>query len=520
MGGVLYLNPEKFALEGNTNADIRSTYFSNTLGTATNFGIQTSGKNLKFLARGAYSNHSDYKTGADYRVTNTRFNEKDFKTGLQYKADGFRSTVRYNYNRSNIGIPEEIGEQTKSKDLELPFQEIDNHILSSENVVFLKNSSFDIKAGYLFNDRREFEDDNNEAALRLKLNTLNYDIKYNLPKTGKIETIVGVQGMFQKNENFGEEILIPDAKTVDFGILATSHYHLEKIDFQGGIRYDSRSIKSEEAFEIGDVEYIAPIDKTFNSFTAALGAKYDFSEQLTARLNFASGFRAPNLAELTSNGVHEGTNRYEIGNNSLDNEQNFQTDLALEYGNQHIEIFANGFYNSVNNYIFLTPNGDVIEDNNVFNYVQNDAKLYGGEFGIHLHPHPLDWLHLESSFESVTGKQNNERYLPFIPANKFKNTFRVEFKPSNLLKESFAFVTLESTLDQENPSTFETRTGGYSLLNAGLGSNFTLPKMNFYLGLTGTNITNKSYVNHLSRLKTDGIFNTGRNINLNIKFSI
>jgi hypothetical protein len=30
------------------------------------------------------------------------------------------------------------------------------------------------------------------------------------------------------------------------------------------------------------------------------------------RLNVASGFRAPNLAELTSNGVHEGTNRYEV----------------------------------------------------------------------------------------------------------------------------------------------------------------------------------------------------------------
>jgi iron complex outermembrane receptor protein len=36
-------------------------------------------------------------------------------------------------------------------------------------------------------------------------------------------------------------------------------------------------------------------------------------DDLIVRLNLASGFRAPNLAELTSNGVHEGTNRYEIG---------------------------------------------------------------------------------------------------------------------------------------------------------------------------------------------------------------
>jgi iron complex outermembrane receptor protein len=52
----------------------------------------------------------------------------------------------------------------------------------------------------------------------------------------------------------------------------------------------------------------------------------------------ASGFRAPNLAELTSNGVHEGTNRYEVGNSDLETEQNVQTDLNLEYKTDHVEF--------------------------------------------------------------------------------------------------------------------------------------------------------------------------------------
>jgi iron complex outermembrane receptor protein len=47
---------------------------------------------------------------------------------------------------------------------------------------------------------------------------------------------------------------------------------------------------------------------------------------LIVRLNLASGFRAPNLAELTSNGVHEGTNR-EIGNSDL--KQNKTYNLTL-----------------------------------------------------------------------------------------------------------------------------------------------------------------------------------------------
>ena len=98
---------------------------------------------------------------------------------------------------------------------------------------------------------------------------------------------------------------------------------------------------------------------------------------------------------------------FEIGNADLNNEQNVQVDLALEYKNEHLEIFANGFYNNIKDYIYLSPNGNTIDGAPVFNYLQENASLYGGEVGFHLHPHPLDWLHFESSFETVTGKQGN-----------------------------------------------------------------------------------------------------------------
>ncbi|MBK5212435.1 MAG: TonB-dependent receptor [Flavobacteriaceae bacterium] len=520
LGGVLYLNPEKFAISGETHGDLSSTYFSNTLGTSTNLGVKTSGEKLKFLARGSYPTFSDYETGANYRVTNSRFNEKDLKTGVQYLGTKFKSTIRYNYNRSNIGIAEEIGEQTRSKDLVLPFQEIDNHILSFDNTAFFNKSSLDVKAGYLFNDRREFENDPTTAALRLKLNTFNYDVKYNLPEFGKLETIIGLQGMFQNNKNEGEEILIPDANTTDVGLLATSHYHMEKVDFQAGIRFDSRKIESEAARNPSDADFIPALNKTFTSFTAALGAKMDFVEYLSVRVNLASGFRAPNLAELTSNGIHEGTNRYERGNQNLTNEQNFQADVSLEYRNKHIEFFANGFYNAVNNYIFISPTDEMIDDTPVYDYLQNNASLYGGEFGFHLHPHPLDWLHFESSFETVTGKLSSTEYLPLIPANSLRNTFRIEMKDGITRKSSSAFVTLENTFNQKTVSNFETRTGGYSLLSAGIESSFQLQKVLLKIGLNGTNITDKEYISHLSRFKPVGILNIGRSLNVNLKVEI
>jgi len=244
------------------------------------------------------------------------------------------------------------------------------------------------------------------------------------------------------------------------------------------------------------------------------------ADDFTLRLNVASGFRAPNLAELTSNGVHEGSNRYEIGNADLKNEQNLQTDLNLEYKSSHFEIFANGFYNHINNYIFISPNGNVIDGNNVYDYVQANAKLYGGEAGIHFHPHPIDWLHFTSSFETVIGKKDNGDNLPLIPANKWNNTFRGEFELKNWWKEGFATLNIESTFAQNNHSEFETRTNDYTLINLGLGGKITIHKSVFQLNLNANNVFNKTYVSHLSRLKSDGIPNVGRNIVLGVTFVI
>lgn len=526
LGGVLYLNPEKFTKPGSFEADLLSTYSSNTLGSSTNFGIKTSSNTLKFLARGAYSSHSDYEAGDRLRVTNTRFNEADLKTGVRYQSSRYKSTVRYNYNRSNIGIPEEIGVQDTVKELMSPYQEIDNHILSLENDIFFKNSSIHIKGGYLFNDRKEFEEEEEgssgpiEPELRLKLNTWNYDVKYNLPQIGKFETIAGFQGMFQKNKNFGEEQLIPDAEVKDFGVFATTHYHLNKVDVQAGLRLDSRSLDSESSGMITDDDYVSPIQKSFTSFNAALGAKVDLHANVKVRLNLASGFRAPNLSELTSNGIHEGTNRYEIGNPFLTNEQNFQTDFSFEFSNKHFELFANGYYNLISDYIYISPTGEIIGSTDVYEYLQEDASLYGGEIGFHLHPHPIHWLHFESNFESVTGKIDNGGHLPLIPANSLQNTIRIEFENNGLLKDPNVFVRLKTTFSQNNIYEFETSSSGYNILSVGGSTSLTFNKFVLDFKVNVTNLTNETYISHLSRLKTEEIPNMGRNINLSLGIKI
>ncbi len=517
LGGVLYLNPEKYTESDSTSIDASYNYFSNTVGSEANLGLKTSGEKWRYLVRGNYAVHSDYETGDGIRVTNSRFEEKDLKAGIGFQDTKYKGDFRYNYNNTNIGIPGEIGEQTTSKDIISPYQKLDNHIVSLSNKIFLPKSSIDLKVGYLFNNRKEFEEESPDPALEMHLETLNYDLKYNAPVWGNFETIFGVQGLFQTNENFGEELLIPDASIRDFGVLGTTHYHLEKIDIQGGLRFDTRSITTQENGTVGEPGYFQAIDRDFTSYNGSLGIKFDLFKNLITRINAASGFRAPNLAELSSNGVHEGTNRFEIGNANLENEQNIQLDLSLEYRNEHFELFGNAFYNKINQYIFIAPTNEFIDDSSVFVYTQDDAKLYGGEAGFHLHPHPIDWLHLETSLALVIGERDNGESLPFIPATSFTNTLRTEFDSFKWFSNNYSFITVKSTGEQNKISDFETSTSGYTLVSAGFGGTVMIEKVPLEIRVSGNNLFDKNYVSHLSRLKTDGIANMGRNISVGIQ---
>ena len=533
LGGVIYINPEKFASANSSIATVNQRFFSNTMGSNSSLAYKYSSDQWKFLARGTANFHSDYKIPTGEKITNTRFEEQDLKFGLGYNSTNYSSEIRYNYNRALLGITEGIGAQSNATTPEEPFQKIDNHILSMHNHFFFGNSKLDVDLGYIFNDRNEFEEDHaaggaahmgeEEPALRMKLKTFSYNAKYHLPKfSDKMDVIFGLQGMHQTNTNFGEELLIPNAKINDIGMFGTLNYGWDTSSLQAGIRFDNRSLVTEyhEVAHGTEIHIFDALDKDFNSFTASIGYKFVPFKDITVRINAASGFRAPNLAELTSNGVHHGTNRFELGNANLSTEKNLQTDLALEYQTEHVELFVNAFHNTLNDYIYLSPTGAIEDGAPVFQYTQNNARLYGGEIGFHLHPHPADWLHLQSSFEMVIGKQSNGEYLPLIPANILKNTLRTEFTIDNWLKNGYATLSLNSTFSQKNVSQFETNTGSYNLVDIGLGGDVHLKQLKFNASLTVTNLLNSSYINHLSRLKSDGLLNAGRNIVIGVNFNM
>jgi iron complex outermembrane receptor protein len=334
----------------------------------------------------------------------------------------------------------------------------------------------------------------------------------------------------------------------DIGGFIFSKKEINKFTLSGGLRFDSRSLSSKEFEETGTVKFPG-FKRNYFNISGSAGFSYEISGEVVVKLNVAKGFRAPSIPELASNGAHEGTNRFEYGEQDLRSETSFQLDGGIEVNTEHLSLTGNLFYNSINNFIYYrklqaSGGGDSIildgtQEFAAFRFDQHNAKLLGGEFIMDIHPHPLDWLHIENAFSYVRGMLNQEtdgsKNLPFIPAAKLRSEIRADFKQvAKTFRNAYLKIEVDNTFSQNKPFTgfnTETKSPGYSLLNAGFGGDLIRKGITiFSIFIAGNNLTDVAYQSHLSRLKylalnastgRTGVYNMGRNfsIKLNIPLS-
>ncbi len=519
LGGVLYFVDERYADQNMVQGFVQTKFHSNTLGSISNMEFKIHKRKLKFNLFSSYSSHADYQIANFERVFNTRFDEKNIKSSIGFNTKNWISNIRYSYLENNYGIVEEAAfTNSIQRSFQLPFQTINNHNFSIENIIFTGNSKLNLTLGYTNNYRKEFEDDNNEQALGLKLNTFTYNLKwYSQTFKDRFDFIVGSQGMAQDNKNNGEEILIPDAKTTDFGAFVIGNLKFDKFQFQSGIRADYREIDTRQMLT-EEGSYPA-LKNSYTGLTFSGGTIYKI-KKIKLRTNISSGFRAPQSTELLSDGVHHGTNRYIKGDPNLTNENAIQVDFSFDYQYEHFSFSINPFYNSIQNYIFLSPTDIFIDNSPVFEYVQTNAFLYGGEMGLHYHPHKIHWLHLESNLSTVIAEDRNGNPLPLIPQTNIKSTIRGEFTHKGKVRLKNVFVQHIYNFRQDRTGLFETTTNPYTLINLGL--NFEIQTKNNPIEINAgvKNMLNNKYIDHLSRFKTLEIPNQGINFYIGIKIKL
>ena len=532
---------------------------------------------------------TNYKNKYDGRVYGTAFNENDISgyiglnkkwgysnlnfslfNDLQEIPDGSRDSLTRKFTKQVTEddsfrpiVPES---ELDSYKITVLHQHIEHYRIYSSNNFIIGNSKLGLLLGYQENIRKEFSHPQSPdiPGLDLDLKSYTYDLKFTTPESKGWETTIGINGMYQLNTNKGTEFIIPDYNQFDIGPFILTTKTIGNIDLSAGVRYDTRIFKNDPMYtrvnpQTGfDMQVSLPdtamadhpfygFKHTFSGISASFGATYKITNRLMVKSNIARGFRAPNVSEISANGVHPGTLIYQIGNTGFKPEFSLQEDLGISYRGDHISGDLDLFNNNISNYIFndklsnhLGQDSVIVKGNQTFKFEQSTARLFGWEASLDIHPY--DWLHFENSI-SVTYALNiggngihvtdSTRYLPLIPPLHTNTELRANIKRKSRLISSLYFKLGMEYYAKQNrvysANNTETPTPGYVLFSGGAGADFTNKSGKVFLSVNilGNNIADAAYQSHLSRLKyfeeypnnpsgRSGIYNMGRNISIKI----
>jgi iron complex outermembrane receptor protein len=527
MAGVLILHGNPILPEGEMKANVSTEYQTNNglIDYSLNFAGNQNGFvwDARFTDRYAHA----YKNKYDGYVPGSQFKERAGRLmfGLN-KSWGHSHLTGSIFHQTPSIVEGERDEVTgelecttdnvKTYSKALPFQQIRHYKAVWDNSLNLPKGWLKAIFGYQQNQRQEFEEDADEYELFFKLHTFTYDLRYLTEEMNGWKMAGGINGMWQQSLNLGEESLIPEYKLFDIGGYATVSKSLGHLTFNGGLRYDNRHLDFHS--------------RNFGGLTGSIGTVWNANEHLNLRLNLARGFRAPNMSELGSDGIHEGTLRYEMGNPDLKAEYSWQADLGLDFTSQYFSAQLALFANRIENYIFAKRIDKVIEDGfRTYEYTQGDARLLGFEAGFDFHP--IHKIHFQNTFSYVDAQQmdadNDAKYLPMTPAPRWTSELKYEITHHGhaTLNNAYVSLGLECNLAQNHyykVDDTETATPSYTLLSLSAGTDLNIHhKKVAELYVTADNLLNRAYQNHLSRLKycdvnnatgRQGVYNMGRNV--------
>jgi iron complex outermembrane recepter protein len=584
LGGVVTALSARPVEEGKVQGRVLSTYQTNNnmLGAS----VQIAGNQKGFVWQTVVSTRSagNYQNQADGRVFGSNYADRlnvSGYVGLNKKwgysrlyflrtdqrfniINGTRDPLTGRFTTTRL-LPDGTETDRPVTDDELrsrtflPYnsQHLINGKISLNNLFQLKNGgSITLNISHARNIRDEFADILRpwQAQLGLRLYTNYYDVRYNLPTRHNWEITLGSNGMAQTLDNQGFQALYPNYDLFDAGGFVFAKKNIGVLKISGGVRYDSRSLSigrlyadADGNFQVRsqgpDTERFAGIERSFQNVSASLGAVYSVTERLNLRANASRGFRAPTVPELSSNGVHAGTFRYEIGKADAVPEVAYQGDVGLTYESRDWYLDFSLFQNDIRNYVFSQrvqnrAGADSLFQGEipVFRYAQGDARLQGVEGTVTWNPARARWFALTQTYSAVFGRNRSAtvegaQFLPFMPAPRWVTQVRItRDRYGNRVRNAYATLDVEVTQRQDRflaAYNTETATPGYTLVHLGAGADITTngKRTLFSVYLAATNLFDVIYQAHQSRLKyldpnpatgRIGVFNMGRNLSLKV----
>ena len=468
----------------------------------------------------------------DRHLKNTAGMERSGNCLLTFRNKHYegRLNISDNYQKAGFfsgahGIPNNSNMQSDGDkwNIDLPYSLVNHLKVSSTNKWTSEKTQMMFVMAYQKNHREEWSKFHThvigqqapavdpDKELMLDLQTISAKLQFRYTPSDLWEHYAGISTSFQNNEIGGYSFLIPAYRREEYGAYYLVNYKPSDVwAFNASARYDISHIHTEaHGQDVGEVE------RDYHDYSLAVGAVFTPKDGHEWRGSIGRAYRLPSANELTSNGVHHGAFRHELGDSTLVGEQGWQTDLSYSLRKKRVDMSISPFFSYYPHFISLHPTGQwsmLPDAGQIYQYVDAPATFFGGE--AHVKVKLVRDLHYEFSGEYVhTYDHDSHTATPFSPPATMRNTISWERKRWQ------AYAECQSVATQTRVCHNEDETPGYNLLNVGGKVEFPVSPGKISLHVNARNILNTYHLNHLNFYRKIDLPEAGVDIQSTIRFT-
>lgn len=559
LGGVVVIAPNQLPYGDGLHGQLSPSFASNGRKSATTLKLESGLPGLLHWAwrvQGTLKRSGDIHT-ADYMLNNTAAAEANFSAAIGMRQEAGSAELFYSryenesgvFYGSHIGNLDdllarfEIGRPLTtypfSYSIEAPKQKVIHHLLKAKAYYFLPFGG-KLTAQYAFQKdiRQEFSvrrlDRTRIPALNMWLTTHLAEVFWENMDALHWKTLVG--GSFSLQDNYnqpgtGVVPVIPNFASVGYGAFAIEKYHKDNWNAEAGLRYDYKYL-SADGYDMYSQRYGGEHD--FHNITYSLGGAWQATPHMTLSSNIGVAWRAPQVNELYSSGLHHGAGTYNLGEASLSPETGTKwiTSLSYTHPERGIYLTADAYVQLIKNYIYDYPTGETRTLFSgvypIFQYTQADALFRGVDIDASLRL--VQWgasaqrlsYGLRGSVV-FANELKTDRYFPFIPAPRLSQSLEWKAQPKGLFQTLEASIghtfVAKQTRFEPSQELVATTPDAYHLFEAAIGGTITIAEQQtLSVRLSCENLFNQLYKEYTNRFRYYA-HDLGRNVYLRLNYN-
>jgi len=559
LGGVVVITPNKLPYGDGLHGQISPSFASNGRKTATTLKLESGVPHLHHWAwrlQGTLKRSGDIHT-ADYMLNNTAAAEANFSAAIGMQQETVAAELFYSQyeNESSVFYGSHIGNLDDllarfeigrplttypfSYSIQAPKQKVVHHLLKAKAYYFLPFGG-KLTAQYAFQKdiRQEFSvrrlDRTRIPALNMWLTTHLAEVFWENMDAPHWKTLLG--GSFSLQDNYnqpgtGVVPVIPNFASVGYGAFAIEKYHKDNWNAEVGLRYDYKYL-SADGYDMYSQRYGG--EHNFHNITYSLGGVWQATPHSSLSSNIGVAWRAPQVNELYSSGLHHGAGTYNLGEASLSPETGAKwiTSLSYNHPDRGVRLTADAYVQLIKNYIYDYPTGEVRTLFSgvypIFQYTQADAFFRGVDIDASVRL--AKWGALAQSLSyglrgSVVfaNELKTHRYFPFIPAPRLSQSLEWKSQPKGLFQSLEASIghtfVAKQTRFEPSQELVATTPDAYHLFEAAIGGTIAIgEQQTLSVRLSAENLFNQLYKEYTNRFRYYA-HDLGRNVYLRLNYN-